>query len=428
MEPTKDNSVEWKKRVFQNMISNKIVLFGAGDEAKRFYSLYKDKVDIIGITANYVMPNMKIEEEIGIKVTPFDKEVLKDCFVVVAIDFDASYIAVERQLSILGLEYGVNFIDSIMADALLAEKKILVTAGDCLIDAVSNTLCKNRKFSEIFYVRHFYFLGRSKYYNVIYYRMCMVCDVYMLNYHYSDTANFYFEKGDLPEDGQVVYVTTPEFHGYWPQTPKKESLVNKYHVSVHGRPVDFTMRIDTNINKAIEDNISVEVLIEQLCDENYYSEEVVLDNYNASINAIKHMDEKCDIKLADYFVEQGRDKWLTKEYSHYQNCLLREISERLIKYLGYDECLQDGCWEELEEDILPFTEMPIYPSVAKILGLKFVNKDTKYKIRTYQGNGSLIDPYTYNKAYYGIEEVSFEEYIRRYYDYCTTARHLMEVW
>ena len=57
-------------------------------------------------------------------------------------------------------------------------------------------------------------------------------------------------------------------------------------------------------------------------------------------------------------------------------------------------------------------------SLTSVINLKLLGK----------GKDFFVNPYTYNKVYYGIEELSFAEYIERYYEYCVAAKKLMKVW
>lgn len=261
--------------------------------------------------------------------------------------------------------------------------------------------------------------------------MAKICDFYVMNRHLMDPYKFYFEKEELPGDCQIIFIATPEFRGYWPQTPKKESVVNKYHIFPHdGYPVGFVMREDMNINRAIdsEEKVDVELLIRRLKDENFYSRDYVLRNYNVSVNILRHAEKDCDIKISDYFINNVSTKKTAKEYSHYQNDLILEMCRRLIEYLEPNWDSEKYKVLEVKDDISPFTEMPVYPCVARHLGLNDITDETKYKIRTYKGKDFFVNPYTYNKVYYGIEELSFAEYIERYYEYCVAAKKLMKVW
>ena len=190
------------------------------------------------------------------------------------------------------------------------------------------------------------------------------------------------------------------------------------------------MREDMNINRAIdsEEKVDVELLIRRLKDENFYSRDYVLRNYNVSVNILRHAEKDCDIKISDYFINNVSTKKTAKEYSHYQNDLILEMCRRLIEYLEPNWDSEKYKVLEVKDDISPFTEMPVYPCVARHLGLNDITDETKYKIRTYKGKDFFVNPYTYNKVYYGIEELSFAEYIERYYEYCVAAKKLMKVW
>lgn len=427
---------QYKQKIKDNLLSKKIVLVGTGKESADFYNSHSDRIKIEVITANYFLANAlegyNFTSVVEIKkISELKPQKNSDYFYIIAIAYDVSYLAVSFQLEEMGLSYGADYIDYNVAEAILSEKKILITVGDCLLDAMATGLDYYTAFKEKYYVKHFWNLGRSKFFNKLYYRMAKICDFYVMNRHLMDPHGFYFKQEELSRDSQIVLIATPEFRGYWPQTPKSESVVNKYHVFPHnGHPVGFTMREDMNINSAIENDekIDIKSLICRLQDENFYSREQVLRNYDVSINILKHAEKGCDVKISDYFIDNNSVKKTVKEYSHYQNALILELCQRLIEYLEPNWSREEGIELKVKKDILPFTEMPVYPSVAKHLGLNEITEDTKYKIRTYKGSDFFVDPYTYYKVYYGIEELTFAEYIERYYEYCMNAKKLMKVW
>ena len=427
---------QFKHKILEKILTKRIVLVGTGKESANFYNNYSGMINIEIITANYFLSNALESFCLTNRTEPRKLNELKiekdtDYFYIIAIDYDVSFLTVSFQIEELGLVYGNDYIDYSIAEAILSEKKILITAGDCLLDAISIGLNYFQDFKERYYIKHFYNLGRSKYFNKLYYRMAKICDFYVMNRHLMDPYQFYFKEEELPEDCQTIFIATPEFRGYCPQTPKKESIVNKYHIFPHdGYPVGFVMREDMNINKVIdsEEKVDMKSLIGRLKDENFYSRDYVLRNYNISVNILRHAEKDCDIKISDYFINNMSTKKTAKEYSHYQNDLILEMCRRLIEYLEPNWDSGKNKIPEVKDDILPFTEMPVYPCVAKHLGLNDITEETKYKIRTYKGKDYFVNPYTYNKVFYGIEELSFSEYIERYYEYCVAAKKLMKVW
>ena len=436
MENQRIEKEKYKQEILNSLLNKKVVLVGTGTESADFYNSYCNLLNIDMITANYFLTDALEKFHLKSEVEAKKINELKiggnsDYFYIIAIAYDVSYLAVSFQLEELGLLYGKDYIDYSIAEAILCGKKILITVGDCLLDAISIGLNYFDTFKEKYYIKHFYNLGRSKFFNKIYYRMAKICDFYVMNRHLMDPYRFYFKKEELPKDSEIIFIATPEFRGYWPQTPKKESVVNKYHIFPHdGYPVGFVMREDMNINSVIDnkEKIDIKSLIRRLQDENFYSREQVIKNYNISINVLKHAEKDCHIKISDYFINNISTKKTAKEYSHYQNDLILEICRRLIVYLEPNLCKEEYVNTEVKNDILPFTEMPVYPSVARYLKLDYITEKTKYKIRTYKGNDFFVNPYTFNKVYYGIEELTFAEYIERYYEYCMAAKKLMKVW
>ena len=131
-----------KQKIRNKLLNKRIVLVGTGKESANFYNNYGDRLKIEIITANYFLGKALEEYNFigGVetkKISELDPKKNSDYFYIIAIAYDVSYLTVSFQLEEMGLSYGEDFIDYNIAEAILSDKKILITAGDCLLDARS---------------------------------------------------------------------------------------------------------------------------------------------------------------------------------------------------------------------------------------------------------------------------------------------------
>ena len=98
-------------------------------------------------------------------------------------------------------------------------------------------------------------------------------------------------------------------------------------------------------------------------------------------------------------------------------CLVCNLVREILRYLHIDtdeldemERLDNN--ETIQEYQVHCTEVPVYPSVAVHMGLKWWNKDIVYDV----------------KFYNGLKKMTFEEYIRSYYSVCSKTKQLLEEW
>ena len=93
-------------------------------------------------------------------------------------------------------------------------------------------------------------------------------------------------------------------------------------------------------------------------------------------------------------------------------CVIWTYVRRLLERMGieYSEC--ELLEEQSPEYIHHGGDIPIYPGVAKLLGLDWINELTQYEIMTY----------------HGVEKMTFEQYIRHYVAYTEKVREIMKAW
>ena len=122
---------------------------------------------------------------------------------------------------------------------------------------------------------------------------------------------------------------------------------------------------DIVINRLLKDGCNEEEIIQICLDENLFSYEEVKECFDKYIEKISSREKGWDIKILDYILSNYKEKLLFYDIGHPTNDVLKYISLKILEMLNISD---NGinCDFTLEEH-----QNPIYPSVAKLLGLKF---------------------------------------------------------
>lgn len=236
--------------------------------------------------------------------------------------------------------------------------------------------------------------------------------------HEEDNPLF-FSPEELPETCKIITVPSALVRLYWPQMGRSwKGALNIYfkkdrNQQNHG-PFEYG---DENINRMIEEGKDVEEIITMLTSDNFYTNEQVEAHINTMLRILEYEEDRCDIKIASYIRQNYKEKMLYRDMAHMQTCLVCEMVRRVLECLDFKtdeidemELLKNN--RTIQEYETHCTEVPIYPSVAKYLGLKWWDKNMLYDVRFYNG----------------VKKMTFEEYIRSYYSVCSKTKELLEEW
>lgn len=192
--------------------------------------------------------------------------------------------------------------------------------------------------------------------------------------------------GWVPETCKKIEVTNAAFKGYMPQHTERVFKNDAYFIWG-----------DKNINKFIENRASYDSL-KELCNTEYYDNQYVNDFFDKSVKRMKKYERQCTVKIADYIEAHGRERILYYSVTHPEDEVMREITVRILRELGFksgNKVLGSG--QNGFFDLHSHGEV-VYPSVYKGLGIQA------------EFNKRRIQPGNYKELTY-----SFDEYVREYY-------------
>ncbi|MGN0375540.1 MAG: WcbI family polysaccharide biosynthesis putative acetyltransferase [Butyrivibrio sp.] len=414
----KKNVLEIREIVKRRLQNGNIILWGYNEKAKAFYHKYKDIFNIKGcVTEQREHPAYLLDEIREMPIVKWDEYKGEENDYVIV--FAAPFVHIENQILASGLVVFEEYVDSTLAEYVLSGKKIAIVSGNCQIATICDFLQEVKSFTDEYMVFRFsthYWKSRYSLKSLSYLRS--MCDLYICMQHEEDDIHF-FSQEELPETCKIVRVPSALLRLYWPQMKVgRENSQNEFFMKdksykQHG-PFEYG---DANINRMMVEGMSVNEVIKRLEADDFYSEEQVKKHINMVFRTLEYEEEGCDIKISDFIMEKYCEKMLYRDMTHMQPVLIWEMVKRILQYLNMDtteaeEMNQTGCNAVEQSYNAHCTQIPIYPSVAKHMGLAWYCEDIRYDVTFYNG----------------LRKMTFEEYIRSYWEVCGTIKRLREEW
>lgn len=393
---------EWIEAVRQK----DIVLFGAGAFAKNFYRDFKEELHIQYCISNDNGQNVFCVD--GREICPVycvEKAVWEEHrFIILCAE---KHEEMERQLSAYGLQYGTDYMDSGLFRTLSSNKKIAVFYGVCYMRALHHCLVESPFFTDI-YDSYYWLSYRTR--NAIEQEMFRLllgmADLYICHEAVVSENRAYISL--LKQGCRVIRIPVVIFNGYHPKSGDRVAEDNVYSIISSDTYYGTFITPDDVVNRCIRENRELSEILKLISDVDYYEKDFLERNYRREIRKIEVAEAAADIRISDYLLENHGKKRLFMNEKHISNCVIIELAGRVLETLELDRILPE---EELNmRRLLYTTEVPVYPSVIDRLSLTVYGTNPKYRMFVF---GRELD-------------VSFEEYIERYYEYCMMMKKCME--
>lgn len=376
-----------------------IILFGTGGLAKRFYSKYKDIIDI-----KFCIDNDK--NKIGSKFYEHNiyniyekRNDIKKYKIIVASSY---YSEISSQLYKLKLEEYENFISHENFS-----KKMAIVYGNCHATVIKSYLENSKLFSSKYFIMEIPNIHKFENdYDCIDEKILENCNLFI--YQYSSRNNkFGYQLSSeyilslLSKRCNCINIPNLYCEGSNFLFPQVKDIFtnNPFNNNTCCRQFAYA---DENIDILIKQNKGVEEICNILKSTNFYNKSYISQNFDKNISLLEERDKKFNVKVVDY-IKDNYDKFLTYyDVAHPTNIVLKEIGRRILKLL---ELYSPNDYDKIELSTIAnrdANQIPIYPSVAKHLDLKF---DTNL-IRKHHSlgcNNRILD---------------FEDYIREYIKWC----------
>lgn len=280
---------------------------------------------------------------------------------------------------------------------LMGKKKLCLMVGTCILLEIKNYLLKSKKFSDGYEI------------------LCSDIDLveeYGLDFIYPD---FLLENVDLflytrdssmyrMSNGAIINKLNKDclklsvsgciFSGYFPQSFLGKDMANPYGYEDYINKIFRCEIMDKNINERIEKGYLLQTIIEELCDENYYSYQYLSDWMEKSFYFLRISESLTDINIYEYLKENYANEKLYNSSEHPSDKIIKVLC---LKILERVDCVDEFFMESDTSD--KNTGLPLYPSVRK-----YLNLEKQYE------SVMMFDPST--NTYINN---SFEDYIKEYY-------------
>ena len=376
-------------------MKKKIIIYGAGFEAEKFYYLIKDKVDIKFLIDRNAEKNSifhgkriyKLEEKI-------EELKIKKNKVIVCATHNV-YKEIKNTLEKIGL---LEFEDFIWFMDI--GKKIAVIYGNCHMSVLSKYLSKNNYFIQEYTIKTFLVFQKEKTPPV---SLLKKCNLIILQDIRKENKNGLLSVNEIDEiiSPKCKKIIVPNLFGlnlFFPQAQSPyidKSMQNiRFIDSIQNGPINWMIGWhDDFIEKGLTagkdaSNIAIEIL-----ENNVFKNNEIRDNFNKRIDKLKEREKKCNIKISDFILDNYREKLLFYDPWHPTNYIIEEKCRRILDLLG----IKEDNFES--ESHLDCREIFIYGCVRKELGLVF----EQTVIRKNTCSGTL-----YNRG------ITLNEYIKQY--------------
>lgn len=415
----KRNAEEIRGLIKKRLEYGDIVLWGYNEAAKAFYLNNRDKYRMKAcVTEQRNHPNYLLEESLEMPIAEWNEYKAGENDYIIM--FGTPFIHIENQISASGLKIFEDYVDANLVEYLLSGKKIAIVAGSCQIVAFCDILREVKSFTDEYVVLRFPTHNwKSRYALKSISYLKNICDLYLCMKHEDDDLMF-FSKEELPEGCRVVTLPYAVMRLYWPQIKGNwrnmgnEFFLKSTETKQHG-PFEIG---DMNINRMIKEGKDVEEIVETLTSEDFYTDQQIKDHIDMALRTLEFAEEGCDIRILPYIRENFTQKMLYRDMTHMQPALICEMVRQVLRYLGMDASEIDDMqrrgveipiYKEFSEHC---TEIPIYPSVAKHMGMEWAEKNALWDVRFYNG----------------LRKLTFEEYVRAYYGLCSKMAAVLAEW
>ena len=408
-----------KEMIFENLCTKRIVLFGAGILAKEFYNKYKDKLNFAFCVTNDIREwgDKKFCGELDIK--QYSKQNIGSEYYVVLCNY-FSFGEISIQLDSDDFIVFEEYVDSKIAESILDNKKLLFFYGSCILrdiyyymknipafmDKYTSVFLQVKPEETMFDVRRLY-NGRK------------VCDVYVYARKLIDLSKPYnMQREDLPADCKMIGVSNVTFNGYWPQIVQDIEHHSEEWIFRLNERFDshfwhlMYCRKDANITELVKKGKWPEEIYEIVSAEDFYEEKDIKKYLRICFKTLKMAERGLDVKIGDFIINNYKEELLYQDFTHPKKKIAWEYVKQILACLDVKEPKLKEIEQESPEYMHQASDIPVYPSVARILGMDWIKDETKYEVLTYRG----------------VEFMTFRDYVIHYAQYIKQTLEIRRGW
>lgn len=414
------NKKELVARVKNHLKTDKIFVLGIGEKAVRFVSEHMDEINIVG----FLTDNISASETICVNnkeysVTSLDAfEIGDGTFVIVATN-NNEYSDIF--LSSRGSSTFNDYIWSEWYDIFMNDKKVVLIEGNCqLVEAyyfLKSIKVVTENYSLMVYHSHLY---KSRYSKLRWNYYLVMCDFFISNNYMTKlpTSHRVFE---IPIDCKVIKAPRVFYDFLWPEVQKNRNSTYTYNelkvtekskisMQPHG-PYDVG---DKLVNEMIKSGKNDNEIIDALFNYRVCGDKNIIERMILFFDNLEKQEKECDIVYSPYLKENILVKSCFYDPIHMNTEMCWYVVSQILQILGLPDIKEcdienyDEFWMYLDH----CTELPVYPEIARQLGLKWVNEQTEYRVTFYSG----------------VRKMTFTEYYKSYIQAARVALKLHKLY
>lgn len=176
----------------------------------------------------------------------------------------------------------------------------------------------------------------------------------------------------LPKTAKAISIPGAYFTGYHPAMINfKDGEGNKIT-----EPCDYH---DVNLLYLFDRGTSVRETLSIIQQADFYQPQYVLNNLDSTLKELRRREEQVDIGISEFIASNYRQYKLFHTMNHPGIVIISYLVDRILQHLKLPSTGNLQQWLQRDE-VLDYTDFPLYPSVTKGLGIKFSDRQ-QYNIR-----------------------------------------------
>lgn len=367
-------------------MKTKIVLYGTGMIAEKFYWKFHDEYEI-----EYCIDRRQRKPFHGLRVFNPDEKAaeLKNKKVIVAVAGDEQYNAIRKTLT----GYGLREFDDFLWSYELG-KKLVILYGNCHLGVLHEYFMRTPSFAHEYSIRLkcVYDKRGDNYFQVPSEEELKHCSLLILQDIREENSQHVPSANKIKEQASAScrVLTIPNLYGYnlfFPQlfesVPAISGIARERHINELAKDneaqpaianyaweIGFMINGDYNIAQIYNNNLTIDDMVARMEAPDFYAHEAIKKNFDSQIVKIQEREALCDIGISDYLLKTYQDRQAFYDPQHPCEHIICEKGRRILSELGIFAPPQETS-SVIVSPRLNDTELFIYESVRQALGLSY---------------------------------------------------------
>lgn len=185
-----------------------------------------------------------------------------------------------------------------------------------------------------------------------------------------ETRSSDYIKNKVSSDCICISFPYIYFQGYWPENTK-----NPINEKNQQYPFGKFPYGDSNIIEMIAKDYNETKILAELEREDFYQTNYIFKNFQQTLSELIKRETETDLKISKFIKDNYRYTYLFHSPNHPANIIGLNLANQILEKLEIAPISSIYLQEKFAD-----YQLPIYPSVIKILDLKFTQQETRYTV------------------------------------------------